>query len=48
MDNGQRYEELYQQAVLTYLDKTDFNVTEWLDEEDATEFIKLMEELGLK
>jgi hypothetical protein len=33
-----RYEELYDKAVRTYLDKTDFDISEWLTKAEYKEF----------
>lgn len=41
----ERYEELYQQAILAYLEKTDFNISEWLDEDDMQEFLELQKDI---
>ena len=41
-----RYEELYQKAVLLYLDKTDFYVVDWLSKEDILEFNKLQSKIN--
>lgn len=38
-----RLEELYEQAVVFYLDKTDFNPSDYLDEEEAEEYADLAE-----
>jgi hypothetical protein len=37
----QRYQELYDKAVRRYLDKSDFNPSDWLDEEEAKEYSRL-------
>ena len=39
-DIEERYEELYEQATVTYLDKTDFNACDWLDEDEQKEFLE--------
>lgn len=38
-----RYEELYDKAVRTYLDKTDFDISEWLNAKEYKEFKKLQD-----
>lgn len=37
-DQQERYNELYDQAVSRYLDKTDFDISEWLSDEEYKEF----------
>ena len=37
-----RMNELYEEAVARYLDKTDFNVSDWLDEKESLEFTELI------
>lgn len=41
MNNEDRYWELYNSAVSRYLDKTDWDVAEWLDEEEILEYATL-------
>lgn len=38
----ERMNELYEKAVSYYLDKTDFNASDWLDEEESLEFTDLI------
>lgn len=38
-----RYEELYDKAVRRYLDKTDFDISEWLEPKEWKEFKKLQD-----
>jgi len=40
-----RYTELYEGAMAVYLEKSNFIVTEWLDKEDAREFLKLQDSI---
>jgi len=40
-----RLEELREKAIARYLDKTDWDISEWLDEEERTEYTKLSKEL---
>jgi len=37
-EQQERYNELYQEAVNRYLDKTDWDISEWLSEADYKEF----------
>ena len=37
-----RLNELYEQAVSRYLDKTDFNASDWLDDDVRLEFCELV------
>ena len=39
--NEKRYEELYDKAVRKYLDKTDWDISEWLTKKEWNEFKKL-------
>lgn len=39
---SKRYDILYELAVNRYLDKTDFDATEWLSENDSIEFDNLI------
>lgn len=39
-----RLDELYEQAVARYLDKTDFNPADWLDGDEPEEYAKLADE----
>ena len=41
-----RFEELYRNAVNRYLDKTDFDIDEWLSDKEQKEFHRLELELG--
>lgn len=45
LDEQNRYEELYEMAITVMLDKTDFSATEWLDEADSKEFMKLQNKI---
>jgi succinate dehydrogenase flavin-adding protein (antitoxin of CptAB toxin-antitoxin module) len=36
-----RYEELYELAVSRYLDKTDWDIYEWLDDDEKEEYESL-------
>jgi hypothetical protein len=38
-----RMDDLYEKAVSFYLDKTDFNASDWLEEEESLEFAVLVE-----
>ena len=38
-----RFAELEQRAISYYLDKTDFDASEWLTKEDSEEYMKLIE-----
>lgn len=38
-----RYERLYDKAVRRYLDKTDFDISEWLSKEEYSEFKTLQD-----
>lgn len=40
----ERFEELENVAINCYLDKTDFSVGDWLDDEDLEEWKKLYKE----
>jgi len=40
-----RYEELYEKAVAQYLDKTDWDISEWLEPEEYEEYKKLDEKI---
>jgi len=42
-----RYNELYERAVSNYLNKTDFNVLDWLSGNEVKEFVKIETELEL-
>ena len=42
----ERYDELYDKAVSRYLDKTDFDITEWLSDNENLEFMRLEYKLG--
>ncbi len=42
-EQEKRLEELEQSAINRYLDKTDFNIGDWLDEEELKEWEKLEE-----
>ena len=42
-NNEARYEELYEKAVRRYLDKTDWNISDWLDKKEYKEFKKLQD-----
>lgn len=37
-----RQNELYEKAVARYLDKTDFDASEWLSDEEADEYVNLV------
>lgn len=37
-----RYNELYDKAVVLYLDKTDFDATEWLNTKESEELGRLI------
>ena len=37
-----RMDELEQEAVSWYLDKTDFNPADWMDKADAKEYVSLI------
>ena len=39
-----RYEELYDKAVRKYLDKTDWDISEWLTKREWQEFKNLQDE----
>lgn len=41
----ERYEELYEKAVQRYLDKTDWDISEWLTLKEWKEFKKLQDNL---
>jgi len=41
-----RYYELYEEAVTRMLNKTDFDATEWLDEDEEKEFLQLQDEIS--
>ena len=43
-EREERYEELYQKAVNRYLDKTDWDMSEWLEPEEWEEFKQLSDE----
>jgi len=43
--NTERYEELYQEAVGRYLNKIDWDITDWLDDDEVTEYAKLHKEI---
>ena len=43
LEREKRYEELYEKAVRRYLDKTDWDISEWLDKKEYKEFKKLQE-----
>jgi hypothetical protein len=36
-----RFDSLHEKAINTYLDKTDFDATEWLTPEEAAEYVRL-------
>ena len=36
-----KLDELYQRAIDRYLDKTDFDLTDWLDEDEKREYQRL-------
>lgn len=38
-----RYNELYEKATNYYLDKTDFDATEWLSDDEANELQQLID-----
>lgn len=35
-------DELYEEAIARYLEKTDFNASDWLDEAESLEFTELV------
>jgi hypothetical protein len=45
LEQEKRFEELYEKAVRRYLDKTDFNPTDWLEPKEQEEYLELMGEL---
>lgn len=40
----ERTEELYEKAVSNFLNKADFDISEWLDDKDMKEYCKLSQE----
>lgn len=44
-DADKRYKEIYEKAVSRYLEKTDFDISTWLSDEEYNEFEVLREEL---
>lgn len=45
-DKEKRMSGLEQQAIDWYLDKTDFDVTEWLSVKEKIEYLKLYKEIN--
>ena len=43
VEQHERMNELYEKAVSRYLDKTDFDVTYWLSDEEANEYCALLD-----
>lgn len=42
-DQQERYNELYDLAISRYLDKTDWDISEWLSDADYKEFQSLQD-----
>jgi len=38
-----RFQQMYEDAVSHYLDKTDFNPSDWMSEKEAIEYEELLE-----
>jgi hypothetical protein len=43
VEQSERMNELYEKAIARYLDKTDFDVTQWLSDEEANEYCALLD-----
>ena len=46
MSKEERFEELRENAIARYLDKTDWDISEWLNSKEWAEYSKLSEELN--
>ena len=45
-DAGDRLGELYEEAVVRFLDKMDFQMWDWMSKEEIEEYKKLQKEVG--
>ena len=41
-EQADRFQELEQKAINHYLDKTDFDASEWLSKKETKEYLKLL------